>query len=233
MTDDTAQDRRADRIAALLIGLPALLELAMILHHPVPARTGGGGAAGQFAAIAAVIEANRSFHAILILLLAVQLGGLALLARRLGLRRPWVALGGVFCGLGAVLLLLATALDGFVTHELISRCMRSTGGCAAGTGDSLALILASVQAFTRLGLAAQCLGFAAFAASLLGARGALRLSGLAGAALALAPLLLLASGAYVDAGRILHILIAHALWGAGAAILLGTGRLERGTAPSD
>ena len=147
----SAPDGKADGIAALLVGLPAVVELALILHHPVPTRTiGAVGAADPFAGIAAVIDANRAFHGVLILLMLAQLTGLLLLARRLGLHRAPVVAGSVLCAVATILLLLATTNDGFVTFELISRCRASAGGCGEGTRAALAIILASVQAFTKL-----------------------------------------------------------------------------------
>ena len=223
-----APDRKANLIAALLVGLPALVELALILHHPVPARTIGlRGAADPFGALAAVIDDNRTFHAVLILLMLAQLTGLLLLARRLDLHRPAVVAGSVFCAVAAVLLLLATTFDGFVTFELISRCRASSAGCGDGTRTALAMILASVQAFTKLGLLAQSLGFASFAAVLLRSGRPLSLAGAAGVAVAFAPLALLGSGAYVGAALIMQILVPHVLFGIGAAVLLGSGRLDR------
>jgi hypothetical protein len=223
----SASERKANFIAALLVGLPALVELALILHHPVPTRTiGSGGAADPFTGIAAVIDSNRAFHGVLILLMLVQLTGVLLLARKLGLHRATVVAGGVLCSVATILLLLATTHDGFLTFELISRCRASAGGCGDGTRVALAIIVASVQAFTKLGLVAQSFGFAAFAAALLWSRGRIRLAGLAGIVIALAPLVLLASGTYVGAALIMKILVAHALFGTGAALLLGSGRIH-------
>jgi hypothetical protein len=148
-----------------------------------------------------------------------------LLARKLGLHRATVVAGGVLCSVATILLLLATTHDGFLTFELIP-VPASAGGCGDGTRVALAIIVASVQAFTKLGLVAQSFGFAAFAAALLWSRGRIRLAGLAGIVIALAPLVLLASGTYVGAALIMKILVAHALFGTGAALLLGSGRIH-------
>jgi hypothetical protein len=227
MMTNSAPDRKANLIPALLVGVPALAELALILHHPVPARTiGPPGVADPFGGIAAVIGANRTFHAVLILLVLAQLTGLLLLARRLGLHRPTVIAGGVLCAVATILLLLATTFDGFVTFELISRCSASARGCGDGTRAALAMILASVQAFTKLGLLAQGFGFAMLAAALLRSGRPLRFAGTAGVFVALAPLALLASGTYVGAGLIMQILAPHALFGIGAAVLLASGRFD-------
>jgi hypothetical protein len=216
----------ADSVVALLVGLPAVAELALILHHPVPAGTvGSAGPADPFGGIAAVIEANRAFHGVLIMLMLGQLTGLLLLARRLGLHRALVIAACVFCALATMLLLLATTHDGFVTFELISRCRASVGGCDDATRAALAMILASVQAFTKLGLVAQSFGFAALAGALFRTGGDLRIAAVAGLVIALAPLGLLASGAYVRPGLIMQILGAHAVFGMGAALLLGFGRI--------
>jgi hypothetical protein len=192
--DKLERHKTAERVAAALLGVPALLELALILHHPVPARAiGPTGTADPLGGLAAVIDANRTVHGVLIVLMLGQLTGLLLLARRLGLRRALVVAGAVLCAVAAVLLLLATTQDGFVTYELISRCRASVGGCGDGTRAGLAMILASVQAFTKLGLIAQSFGFAVFAASLLRSGGQLRRAGFSGTVAALAPLGLLAS----------------------------------------
>jgi hypothetical protein len=234
MMTESVPDRKAKLIPASLVGLPALVELALILHHPVPARTiGPPGAADPFGGIAAVIGANRTFHAVLILLMMAQLAGLLLLARKLGLHRPAVVAGSVLCAVAIILLLLATTFDGFVTFELISRCSGSAGGCGDSTRAALAMILASVQAFTKLGLLAQSFGFAALAATLLRSGRPLQIAGTAGIVVALAPLTLLASGLYVGAALIMQILVPHALFGLGAAVLLASGRFDRLPATED
>lgn len=228
MTNLSERPRTTDWVAAALVGVPALLELALILHHPVPARTiGSGGPPDPFSGIAAVIDSNRTFHGVLIMLMLSQLTGLLLLAQKMGLHRALVAAACVFCSLATVLLLLATTHDGFVTYELISRCRASIAGCDGATRAALAMVLASVQAFTKLGLAAQSFGFAAFAAALLTRGGQLRFAALAGLVIAAAPLGLLASSVYVRPHLIMQVLVAHALFGVGAALLLAFGRADR------
>jgi hypothetical protein len=234
MMAGSGQHRKADWVAASLVGLPAIVELAMILHHPVPARTIGSAAAiDPFGGIAAVIEANRLFHAVLIMLMLGQLTGLLLLAPRLGLRRALVIAACVFCAIATILLLLATTLDGFVTFELISRCRASASGCGDAARAALAMILASVQAFTKLGLVAQSFGLAAFAGALIQEGRNLRLAGVVGLLIALAPLTLLVSGTYVGPALIMQILAAHALFGMGAALLLGLGCFDGLLATAD
>jgi hypothetical protein len=234
MMIDPVPDRKANLIAASLLGLPALMELALILHHPVPARTTGpAGAADLFGGIAAVIGPNPHVPRGPDPADAGATDRLAAARRKWGLHRLAVIAGAVLCLAATILLLLATTFDGFVTFELISRRSASASGCGAGTRAALAMIFASVQAFTKLGLLVQSLGFAVLAATLLRSGRPLRIAGAAGIVIALAPLALLASGTYVGVVLIMQILVPHALFVTGAAVLLASGRFDRLAATSD
>jgi hypothetical protein len=227
MVIDSEPGRKANLVAALLVGLPALVELALILHHPsAPPAVGSAARTDPFNGIAAVIQANRTFHGVLILLMLAQLTGLVLLARRLGHNSAMVVAGTVLCGIATGLLLLATVHDGFVIFELVSRCRASPAGCGDNARAALTFILASVQAFTKVGLAAQSLGFAAFAAAFYQSAGRLRFAVLTAGVIALIPLPLLASGTYVGAHLIMKVLVGQAVFGTGAALLLGLGRVH-------
>src|SRR5947209_18961587 len=99
------------RLAAFLIGGAALLELVFVSHHPVAPPGGHGGA--PFAEIQAITKINLAFHAALMVILAGQLLGLVLVARRLGVHRPSVLAGLVFGLLASVMLVVAMTFDGF------------------------------------------------------------------------------------------------------------------------
>ena len=148
------------RLAAILIGCTALIEIVLVTHHPVVARAEGDPNI-PFGGLAAIVQTNLMFHAILMLIVVGQLVGLILFARRLGLHRPIVIAGVLFSTLAAVLVIIAMTFDGFVVHELISRCSASKEGCGGSTAEALRLSGAIIQAFTKLGFGAQCLGFAA------------------------------------------------------------------------
>jgi hypothetical protein len=92
------------------------------------------------------------------------------------------------------------------------------------------LIIAAVQAFTKIGFTAQCVALAALASGLLVSNGALRAVGLLGLVLALAPVRLLAFTTYIHAKLIILILIAHSIWTVGRAYLLGAGWFNRSRA---
>jgi hypothetical protein len=218
------------RLAALLIGGTAAIEVVLVTHHPVAPRVGPGG--NPFDSIRAVVETNLAFHAVLMMILAGQLLGLLLFSRRLGLGRPIVCAGLIFCGLASVLLVVAMTFDGFVTYELISACSASAEGCTGSTGEGLRVILAAIQAFTKLGFAAQCLGFAALGAAMWAFGRRIRLAAVLCVGAALAPIVLIVAGGRVGPAQLVQVLGLFAGWGLCVALVLVCGALvERNEAP--
>jgi hypothetical protein len=209
-----------ERLAALLIGAAALLEVVLITHHPI-VRTGHGDV--PFAGIKAVMDANLAFHSVLMMVLVGQLVGLVLFARALGLERAIVLTGLVLCALASLMLSVAMTFDGFVTHELMSSCTPAAHGCAVTTADSFRVVLATISAFSKVGFGAQCLGFAALSAAMWAPGERVRLAAIAGGAFAIAPIALIALGGRVDPGRLLEILAFLAAWGFCVATALASG----------
>lgn len=221
MAELPAPSATPQRLASLLIGLPALLEIVLVTHHPIAPRSSHGGA--SFGGIQAVMLTNLLFHALLMVILVGQTLGLLLFARRLGLGRPLVLVGLIFCGLASVLLTVAMTFDGFVTYELVSACSASPMGCTAATAESLHIVLATIQAFTKLGFGAQCLGFAALGTAMWLPRQPIRAFALACVAVALAPVALITAQGRLGPVQLAEILALLAVWGLCAAFVLFRG----------
>lgn len=207
------------RLAAGLIGCAALLEVGLVTHHPVIASLSQD-AAGPFGALAAIMQTNLAFHAILMLVAVGQLLGLLLFARRLGLGRPLVLIGSAFCSLATVLLVTAMTFDGFVVFELISRCQSSQTGCAQDAQSSLRLVAAIIQGFTKLGFGAQCLGFTALGLASWSFGRKSRIATVISVMAATAPMVILTSGTYVGPQQLTRILALLAVWGLCVAFIL-------------
>jgi len=207
------------RLAAALIGCAALVELVLVTHHPVvsPEERDPG---SLFGGLAAIMQTNLCFHAVLMLVVVGQLAGLFLFARRLGLSRPLVLIGGIFCSLAAVLLVIAMTFDGFVVYELISRCSASTVGCTDATADALRLMQAIIQGFTKLGFGAQCLGFIALGLASWSLGGKARVGVAISVMAAAAPIVMITSRAYVGPQQLTWILALLAGWGLCVAAIL-------------
>ena len=229
MSNVVQGDAGSSRLAAALIGFAALLEVVLITHHPI---AHGGRGPGQISDIEAVANANLGFHSILMIILVGQSVGLALLARVLHFQRPIVLAGIVLCGLSSCLLLIAMTFDGFVTHELIGSCSSSAQACASVTAGSLQLVLAIISSFSKIGFAAQCLGFAAFSAAIWSYAKRARFVGIVGGLLALAPLALIALDSRLGPSRLLQILGFLAVWGFVVAVALVRGMLNPNSATS-
>ena len=207
------------RLAAALVGCTALLEAVLVTHHPVVGQAEHDSGI-PFGGLAAIMQTNLTFHAVLMLIVVGQLLGLLLLARRLGLNRPLVLVGTIFCSVAAALLVIAMTFDGFVVYELISRCSASAAGCTAATGDGLRLMAAVIQGFTKLGFGAQCLGFIAFGIASWSLGGKARIGAVASVVAAAAPFAILMSGDYVGPEQLTHILALLAGWGLCMAAML-------------
>lgn len=214
------------RLAAALIGCAALMEVVLVTHHPVV--TPGDEDPGiPFGGLAAIMQTNLSFHAVLMLVVVGQLTGLFLFARRLGLGRPLVIIGGILCSLAAVLLVIAMTFDGFVVYELISRCGASAAGCTDATADALRLVLAIIQGFTKLGFGAQCLGFIALGLASWTLGGKVRIGVAISVMAATAPIVMITSGTYVGPQQLTQILALLAGWGFCVAAILIAESLKR------
>lgn len=214
------------RLAAVLIGCAALMEVALVTHHPVVSPEEGDSGV-PFGGLVAIMQTNLTFHAVLMLVVVGQLLGLFLFARRLGLARPLVIMGSIFCSLAAVLLLIAMTFDGFVVYELISRCGASAVGCTDATADSLRLVLAIIQGFTKLGFGAQCLGFIAFGLASWTLGGKVRIGVAISVMAATAPMVMITSGTYVGPEQLTGILALLAGWGLCVATILVAESLKR------
>lgn len=199
------------RLAAGLIGCAALLEVALVTHHPVVSHAEQ--VTDIFGGLAAIVQTNLAFHSVVMLVAVGQLLGLLLFARRLGLGRPLVLIGTVCCSLAAVLLVIAMTFDGFVVYELISRCRASAAGCTDEAANALGLVSAIIQGFTKLGIAAQCLGFIALSVAAWSLGGRARIGVAVSVIAAAAPVAILTSGSYVGPQQLTQILALLAGWG--------------------
>ncbi|WP_309629778.1 hypothetical protein [Brevundimonas sp.] len=207
------------RLAAALIGGTALLEVVLVTHHPVVSRVEHDSGLA-FDALAAIVQANLAFHAVLMLVAVGQLAGLFLFARRLGLDRPLVLTGSLLCSLATMLIVTAMTFDGFVVYELVSRCSMSAGGCSADVTGALQLVSAIIQGFTKLGFGAQCIGFAALGLASWSLGGKARIGSVLSVMAATAPLAILTSGSYVGPEQLTQILGLLGGWGLCMAIIL-------------
>ncbi len=157
-----------------LLALSTLLSLVLIAHHPVadlhdPAR--------GLSNIVALGAAQRWVHGLLILIVLLFATGFSGFAWRLGIAHPLVMAGWLSQVLGAMALIGAGLLDGFVVPDIAGH-WAARGG--AGAYDLIAFSGAWLQADTKLGLVLMALSAVFFGHALLHHRGGARWIGLLG-----------------------------------------------------
>ena len=214
-----------DRQAAWCIGLPAVLFVAVILHHPVLGVARNASTDEILAGISRMAVTNAAFHAGVLLMLSVQAIGLWSFVERLGFDRLWVRAGVLFYAISTVMLFMAGTIDGFATPMLGVGCNGSSANCVVVAATGLSVESDWIQAFTKTGLSMQALGTACWAATLaFTRRGTWQLGGLIGVLLALAPIVELATnGAAVGPGRLALLMSSGCICMLGAATFLWTG----------
>jgi len=153
-----------------LLAVTTLLSLVLIAHHPVadlhdPAR--------GLSNIIAVGNAQRWVHGLLILIILLFATGFSGFAWRLGIAHPLIMAGWLSQILGAMVLMGAGLIDGFIVPDLAAR-----GGTAAY--DLIGLSGVWIQADTKLGLVLLAVSAVFFGHALLHHRGGALWIGLLG-----------------------------------------------------
>ncbi|HEY5546960.1 MAG TPA: hypothetical protein VIK50_12985 [Gemmatimonadaceae bacterium] len=132
------QDRIDTRIPGIALVASAILAVAAMAHHP----TGSGG--GDFATFARNIDrgaaVNQTVHGTMIVLVAVLTWTLLAFAARRGLHRPLVMAGLVAWAIGAVVMIIPPAFNGFVIVEIARRALASPE-----TADTLRVTLQTLS----------------------------------------------------------------------------------------
>jgi hypothetical protein len=216
-----------DRKAAWCVGLPALLFVVVIAHHPVVGLDRTASVDELSAAIARISLRNAAFHMGVLLMLSAQTIGLWSFAVRLGLDRLLVRSGAFFYGISTGLLFLAGIVDGFATPLLGHICTGDSAGCSGALTTSIYIEFTWIQAFTKLGLTMQALGFAFWSIALVfSCHGRPRLAGVGGFVIALVPVAaLLTTNAALGPGRLAFLIAPGCIWMFGAAMFLWSGAL--------
>jgi hypothetical protein len=157
-----------------LLAVTTLLSLIVIAHHPVAS---GHDPAAVLRNVAASGNTDRWVHGLVILIVLLLTTGISGFAWRLGIAHPLVMAGWLSQVFGAVALIGAGLIDGFVIPDLAG--MGAARG-EAGAYDLLALCGAWIQADTRLGFVLTALSAVFLGHALLHHRGGALWIGLLG-----------------------------------------------------
>jgi hypothetical protein len=215
----TAQERIDTRVpGAVLVGGSLFAVLAMA-HHPNP-----GGA--DFAAWARTVERigtlNEAVHGTMIALVGVLTWALTMFAIRRGVYRSLVTLGLVAWAMGAMSMIIAPVLNGFVITDIARRAVASPES-ADTLRVMLQAILAGDHVIALIGVVAMSAAIVFWSADLAAQAGHARWAGLFGLMAGLAPLVGAISLRQVSMEGMLLALLAWAIW----FVAIGTLMIQR------
>jgi hypothetical protein len=217
----TAQERIDTRLpGAVLIG-SSILVLVTMAHHPAP-----GGA--DFAAWARTVERigplNEAVHGTMIGLVGVLTWALSVFAIRRGVHRSFVTLGLVAWAMGAMSMIIAPVLNGFVITDIARRAVTSPES-ADILRVALQAILAGDRVIAVIGVVAMSAAIFFWSADLILGVGGAGWAGFFGLAAGLAPLVAAISVGLVpqNVGGMLFALLAWAVW----FVTIGTLMIQR------
>lgn len=224
-----------DRRAALLVVIPAMLMVAVVLHHPTLHVGHHPSSEAVAAGVASIATANAAFHGSVLGLVGAQAIGLVTVAERLGLDRLAVRAGVFAYGMATGLLCLAAIVDGFVSPLLAQGCAGEASACATSFTASIGFAFAAIQAFTKMGIVAQSIALACWSLVFAGTRtGRLRKAGIGGCVLASVPPILLATlNGPIGPAELVRLVAPGAAWSIGTATVLWCRLLAPGSRSGD
>jgi hypothetical protein len=179
-----AQERIDTRPPGIALIASSIVAVVAMGHHPVP-----GGA--DFTAWARSVERigalNEAVHGTMIFLVGVLTWALSAFAIRRGVHRSLVTLGLVAWAMGALSMIIAPVLNGFVVTDIARRALASPE-----SADMLRIALQAMWAGDRvivlIGVMAMSAAILFWSADLTTGVGVVRWAGLFGVAAGLAPL---------------------------------------------
>lgn len=205
-----AQERIDTRPPGIALIVSSVVAVVAMTHHPVP-----GGA--DFAAWARNVERigalNEAVHGTMIFLVGVLTWALSAFAIRRGVHRSLVTLGLVAWAMGAVSMIIAPVLNGFVVTDIARRALASPE-----SADMLRVALQAMWAGDRvialIGVIAMSAAIFFWSADLTTGVGGARWAGLFGLAAGLAPLVGAVSIGLVglNTGAMMLALVVWAVW---------------------
>ena len=206
-------------IAGAILVVVTLLAAAVMAHHPTVGRTPD--LVQSVRRIAALSRPSAWVHGTLIALLLVTLHCLFEFASTRGFARPLVRSGAIAYATGAVVMIGAALVSGFVIADVASLVPHETPVDLQIVHALLILCGILNQACANFGAIAMSAGIGLWSLDLLRDRGLIRLVGMLGCVIGLVPVIALPIGAiHLDVHGMLGVVLLQALWNLAIAALL-------------
>ena len=165
---------------------------------------------------------HQNVHVVAMACVCGLMYGYTVLSQRLDLRRPPVLLGLVTYGLGSVLMLLATLLDGFVSTGIAADFVNGTPEAAQAARWMIHVVESIVLTDTaRVAWVLQSVAAIAWSMALLRDAGTRRVVGWIGlVAGGLPAAMVIMAGAKMNLGVVIGTLLLQAVWNLAAGVLM-------------
>lgn len=211
------------QFAGLIIVLASLLSVVALAHHPTAQARDP---AAFVAAIARKAAMDRLVHGSMILFIGALVYGFSYLTVRLEGTTPWALAAFIAYAVGAIGMVGAASVDGFVVPDLVARYQDQPAEQLQTMRHLLGLCLVIIRAWARLGVITMSLAYVLWSVALLARPGGVRVVGaigcIAGASLVIAAL----SGILpMTMHGMLVLGVAQTVWSVAIGILLMRGRI--------
>lgn len=211
------------QFAGLLIVLASLLSVVALAHHPTAQARDP---AAFVAEISRKAPMDRLVHGSMILFIGVLVYGFFYLTVRLGGTTPWALAAFIAYALGAIGMVGAASIDGFVVPDLVARYQDQPAEQLQTMRHLLGLCLVMIRAWARLGVITMSLAYVFWSVALLARPGGIRIVGaigcITGASLVIAALCGILP---MTMHGMLVLGVAQTVWSVAIGILLMRGRL--------
>ena len=207
-----------NRSAAIALAACTILSMIAVAAHP---SVDGGSASQILTDMVKGRAADEHVHAAVIVFMAGYFFGFIGLAARAGLHRASVRLGLIAYGIGALGMIGAAMLDGFITPGFSAEFAGATPEKADLAVAILMFGWTAIQYLAKLGFIGMSLGVLGASLPLLRERGLARITGIAGLVSGILPVaFLILAKADLGPKLLIAILAVQAIWNLTAAALL-------------
>jgi len=206
------------RLAGVILLAASVLEIAVMAHHPTVHRADIAEVVEQISRLAWL---DGVVHGVLMGLMLLVVYGFSEFALRRGLERPLIRAGAIAYGAGALVMLGAALVDGFVVTGVASLTPHGTAVDLQINAQLLILCRVMNQSCANFGVVAMSAGIGCWSLDLLRDGGQRRMTGVLGCLVSAVPAIALMCGLmHLDVHGMMAVLLLQALWNVAVGVLM-------------
>lgn len=214
-----ADDTPRVRTAGIVLLVCAILPTVAVSLDPMAS---GHGPLAVMQSMVANRQVHQYVHVVAMSCVAGLLYAYTVLSQQLGLRRTPVLIGLICYGLGAMLMLIATVIDGFISTDMAAMFVgKSTEGIQIGYWLVQVVENIVLTDIARISWVLESVAVVGWSVALLADGGFRRKIGALGMVAGLLPAAaVIVAGAQMDTTVVVGVLLLQAIWNIAAAVLM-------------